>query len=622
MPCRAVKSEAKKLIIICPPLKASIRKALRQLDGSDFRWAYFGENVSKAIAIEKQLSGTGQRIEIAEELQKTAHSLRQPYIDYIGKLSLENNSISWWVSSLSEKNPFVSKTFLYTCYVKLYQTILNSSDQETFVFIAENRALRKCLVQNILDSHKCKIHRVESLTHTSLEALKNALVIGINKGYFIARTIYRLLLARCYGLNQVPNEKLQKGKGLILLHNWVDQRSFDAMGNYRDSYFGELAHHLRKRGENVVVVPWVLGTVSYRQTLKKMVQSSESFLVPEAFLKISDVFRAFVKALFNLPPKRAHPHFKGLEISEIIADDFRRDWSGNRTASSLLLYDVVKRWRNSGTPIGVFIHTYENHVWEKAYCIALREFYPLTKTIGYQHATVSKMHLNYFFSKDELSILPLPDKVITNGKYVERLFKESGYDPKKTICGGAIRYAGMLNKRRNTVVGKNTSRPVILVTPSIDKSESTELVWKVLAAFTEVKNYRIILKFHPVLPYHSIAKDLGILPKHFIVSDKPIGELLEEADVLLYTSSTTCIEALSLGVPVLHIESDFIIGLDPLDFSPDIRRSAKNKDEIVRMTREILEIDEKELSEQRAIWKEAVSEVFEPVDEGVFGLFL
>ena len=620
-PEMAINSGSKRCIVVCPPLKASIRKVLRQLKGSNLRWAYLSEDVPKAIAVEQLFAERGQRIEIAEELQKIAHSLRQPYIDYIGKLSLENNSISWWIGSLSEKNPFVSKAFLHICYIKLCQVILQSSSQEPIVFLCQNKALRKCIVKNILDFHQCEIHRLESLTHTILGTFRSALGIVVCKGYFIAGGIYRLLLARHYRLNQIPGEKLQEGKGLVLLHNWVDQRSFDANGKYHDSYFGELAHHLRNKGENVIVVPWIIGTVSYRQTLEKMVQSSENFLLPASFLKISDIFRVLVKTILDTPLRRAYPRFEDLEVSEIIIDDFRTDWSGTRTASSLLLYDVVRHWKNAGIPIDTFIHTYENHVWEKAYCIALRKFYPLTKIIGYQHSTVPKMLLNNFFSKDELSILPFPDKVVTNGRYPEKLFKDSGYDPQKVVRGGAIRYESITNKEK--VATKKNLHSVILVTPSIDKNDTVELVWKVLRAFGQMNKYKIILKFHPVMPYPNIADDLGILPEHFTISDKPVSELLRESHVLLYTSSATCIEALRLGVPVLNIKSDFIIDRDNLsDFPSSIRRSAKDRDDIVRMTKEILETDEKELSEQRVRWKEVVSEIFTPVEQSVFDLFL
>ena len=563
-------SEAGRRIIVCSTRKTCIRKALRQLNGRDFRWAYLGEDTSRAIAIEQQLIDTGQRIEIGGQLQEIARSLRQPYIDYIGKLSLENNSILWWVGSLSEKNPWASKTFLYACYVKLCRATLDASGQETLLFIAENRALRECLAVNIADISKGTVLRLESPINNITGALGRSMRMTLYKAYFVAQTMYRLLLARRYGLKKTIERKSREGKGLVLLHNWVDQRSFDADGNYRDSYLGGLAHHLRNKGKSVVIVPYILYTVPYRQTLKKLAQSLDCVLLPESFLTVLGVLSVVMKTVMDIPARKVYPAFEGIEVNGIIMNDLVRDWVTSDPALKLLHYEAVKRWKNAGIPIDTFIYPFENQVWEKAYYLALRKYYPAAKIIGYQHSIVPKMLLTYFFSRDELPILPFPDKVITTGKYTEKLFKESGYDPSRVICGGAIRYAGTLKPGVTAPVKRDSSRPVILVTPTIDKNESIELIWKVLAALGQADRYKVILKLHPVAPYSGIARDIGPLPANFTVSNQPVSELLEKSHMLIYTSSSTSIEALSRGVPVLHIESEYRIDWDILADLPTL----------------------------------------------------
>ncbi len=616
-------SETRICIILCSPQKTCILKALKQLKGRDFRWVYLGEDTSLAMAIEQYFRDTGQRIEISGKLQEIARSLRQPYIDYIGKLSLENNSLLWWVGSLSEKNPWASKTFLYACYIKLCRTIINASGQETLLFIGENRALRECLAVNIADISKCNIVRLESPITSITGALRHSIRMVLYKGYFVAQTIYRLLVARRCGLKQAIKRKGQDGEGLVLLHNWVDPHSFDADGNYRDSYLGGLAHHLRNKGKSVVIIPYILHTVPYHQTLKKLAQSLDCILVPESFLTIPDVLSVFMKTILNIPARKAYPAFEGIDITGIIMNDLDIDWAGTGPASNLLLYEAVKRWKNAGIPIDTFIYPFENQVWEKAYCLALRKYYPAAKIIGYQHAHVPKMILTFFFARDELPILPFPDKVITTGKYTEKLFKESGYDPSKVICGGAIRYAGMLKPMGTIPSKRDNSRPVILVTPSTGKNESLELIWKVLAALGQVDRFKVILKLHPDDHYSGIARAIGPLPANFTVSNQPVSALLEESHMLIYTSSTTSIEALSRGVPVLHIESEFRIDYDDFaDFPPVVRQSARNKDDILRMTESILKTEGKELLQQRAIWDNTVNEMLGPVDEGVYDLFL
>lgn len=613
-----------KIVIICAPFKGCVHKALKHLKGKNFQWAYFGEDISKAIAIEQQLGNKGHRIEIAAKLQETARSLRQPYIDFIGKLSLENNSLMWWAGSLSEKNPFISKVFLYACYIKVCKSILNSKNQkECIVFLVENSALRQCIIQNLSIFSAYDLHRVESLPYTIFEIFRDVFRAIIHKGGFVANTMYRMLLAKYYRLNRISSKRGE----LVLIHTWVDKRSFDANNEYHESYFGELAHHLRNKGRNVALVPYVLGTVSYRKTLKKMVQSDENFLVPQAFLNVYDILHIAAKTMLGIPPKRVYPLFEGVEISKIISVDYKRDWIGIRTSIDSLLYDVVRHWKNAGIPIDTFIYPYENHTWEKVYCTALRQFYPSTYIIGYQHSTVRNMLLNYFFSSDEMPILPFPDKVVTNGKYPERLFKESGYDAKKVICGGAIRYAHLQDEaRKNTVISfkENNTHPIILVTPSIGQSEAAELVWKVLKAFEHRDNYKITIKCHPVMPYHRIAKYLGVksLPPRFIISDKPVSELLKESSVLLYTDSTTCIEALSAGIPSIHISSDFIIDQDPLDFRPDVKMNACAPEDIVNCVKNTLELNEETLHEKRKQWSQVSSEVFGTVDDSIYDLFI
>ena len=613
-------SEIKPYVIVCPPDKSSILKVLRQLKGNSFRWVYLGEEVSQFIITEQQIGEAGKRIEIGEKLQEIAKSLSQAYIEYIGKLSIANNSLNWWASALSEKSPLASKTFLYACYVKLCQAFVTSNGGENLLIVGENEAIRQGLITNMADSPRFVVQHIKAPLVELLRNIGNSIRITLLKQYLLALTIYRLLYARRYRLK--PPIKKSRVENLTLLYNWVDARSLSADGDYRDNYFGELTQFLQNRDKNVAIVPRFSPTISYRQYLKKMARKLDSLLLPESFLTIVDVIKVFIKTLRKSPAFKKYPVFEGMDVSGIILNDFNKDWESNNITSTLLSYYLVKRWKNSGIPIDTFIYPYENQAWEKAYCLALREFYPSAKIIGYQHAPVPKMFLNYFFSKEEVPVLPFPDKVITTGKHTENLFKELGYNPVKVICGGAIRYASLL-KKKNIPLKRDISNPVILVTPSTDRNETIELVWKVMKAFRNKQEYKIVFKFHPDYPYRFVAKGIGALPKHFIISDKPSSDLLQESHALIYTSSTTSIEAISLGVPVLHVQSSLTIDRDNLaDFPPDARESANTPEEILKAVEKMLKMDEAELSRKRRLWSEIVEDMFGPVDESTFDLFL
>ena len=621
----------KKQVIICPPTKHSINQILKHQKGdTSFQWAYFGEDVLKCAFMSHHIGDVGQHLKISEKLQETAHSLKESYVDYVGKLSVKYNSFMWWVSSLSEKEPFNSKVFLYICYIKICQDILKSNVNERyFVFFVENRALRRCLVQNMSIFSEYKIYLFESIRHVIQEYFMYVYSMVISKIWFIFFNIYCVLLSKyLYKLNHINhNEKWKNNSEYILLRTIVDQRSFDAKNRYHEIYFGKLAKHLKKKNKNVILFPIILGTVSYRNIIQKISQAKVNFLVPEAFLNISDVFRIVIKTTLKIPQKIEYPTFEGIKISEIVIDGFKKDWVSTHISSVLRYYYAIKRMKLYGIPIDTFIYTYENHISEKVCCSALREFYSSATIIGYQHSTVSNMYLSHFFSEDEKAIMPFPDKVITNGKYTESLFKNSGYDIKKLVCGGAIRYQSLLEEMHKSVLVINKKRDfsnqVILVTPTIGKMESMELILKIVKAFENNDRYKVILKCHPNMPYHHIIKGLGIrsLPKNFILSDETVSKLLKKSDVLLYASSATCLEALALGVPVIHIESDYLIDLDPLGVQPEIRMSVSSTNEIIDCVNKILDDKNYIVVENKGKWYQIVDEMFGKVNDEVYDCF-
>jgi len=616
-------------ILVCSPTKRSIRAISKVVGNNCFKWVYLGEDVANAIAVEKCIGKSGERIDIADTLQETARTLRQPYIDYIGKLSVEYNSMLWWAGSLSEKNPFISKTFLYSCYIKVAFLLLESHKQDDLILFVENRALRLSLVKNISETLGCDVVHLEPKFSYVLESLTDNMEFIIKHGWFLVKNIYRIILTQhIYNLNKTDyfHKKDKSENDLILLHTWIDHRSFSQDNTFHDTYFGKLNSYIAGKNKNIIIVPYILHTVSYTKTIKKLVDCNKQFFIPSAYLKILDVIHAF-KATMKKPPKKVYPYFEDIDISSLVYNDNLSDWKDTRMVSNLLFYYVVKNWKKRGIPIERFIHTFENHMWEKVYCIAFREYYPLATLVGYQHAAISKMYLNYFISDNEHAIIPFPDKVITNGKYSTDLLLDSGYNSNKLICGGAIRYEYLIEILKQPVQKKLTkhNRSMnILVTSSIDKNEAIELILKVLEAFESNDMYNFIIKCHPVMPYQQIASELGItsLPAHFTVSMEPMSALLSNCDLLLYTSSTTCIEALAAEVPILHVGSNFIIDRDVLDSMSNLHSSAKTVEDIQIEVSKLMERDSDELYKKNMISKDIAKSFFGEVNDLVFDMFL
>ena len=608
----AIKSKSEKgiTVIICPPLKGCIHKALKHLKGKKFRWAYFGEDISKALAIEQQLENKGQRIEIAAKLQETARSLRQPYIDYIGELNV--GLPNWWATTISEKNPFISTTFLYICYLKVCKELLMSSQFTHLVIFVEEPALLKTIIKNYSRMYyiKCVDNKLSDFSNTFKYRIKS---ISQKAQYVLTHILY-ILIVKCYYKRNKSWHMHLVNKPSILLRDWIDHRSFSTEGYYSSAYLGKLNVKLKSNEKHVVILPYICNI--NKRILCQLIKSNESFIIPHSFLTIINVFSKF----FIKPPVlKSYPTFEDLDITHLIQHDFKKDTG--RFIDALLYYDIIRNLNNSNFFFESCIYPYENYIDEKLFCMGMRTYYPSTKLIGYQHSTAPRMLLSYFFSNKERKNMPFPDKVITNGSYFTSLFREEGY-PEKVITGSAIRYSYLYDKYDFKYI-KNYKKSTynILVTPSVDINETLELIIKIIQAFGEKQQYKIVVKYHPAMNSKIIEQYIPNFPSNIFASEKHVSELLKKTDLLIYTVTGACLEALYIGVPVLHVKSNYIIDLDMFDYEQNNIYSAKTIKDVIQMSNKLLQLDNEQLKSKQVLWKKVVEYMFSPVDDTIYELF-
>ena len=106
-------------------------------------------------------------------------------------------------------------------------------------------------------------------------------------------------------------------------------------------------------------------------------------------------------------------------------------------------------------------------------------------------------------------------------------------------------------------------RYTILTLPGV-LDESVELLEKVCAALG-TGNRRVIAKVHPFIPVRRLERSVKTnVLERFEFTSKPLDEILPGADLLIYSTSSTCIDALSYGIPVLRVLSDRRLDIDPL----------------------------------------------------------
>ena len=326
------------------------------------------------------------------------------------------------------------------------------------------------------------------------------------------------------------------------------------------------------------------------------------------------------------PRQRLWPRFQGRDVSWILDEVERKDWINTRVGDVFLLSDVVGQWRRN-MDVSAFIHTFEGHTWERGYCQAVRRNFPKAWLVGYQHARVSGMALNYCVSRAEWGRVPFPDRIVTNGPHHYDLLRQNGIPEHVLASGEALRYSSLV-RSASVRCPRKFDEPIvrILVAFSIIPAHAAELLLTVIKAFASPHEFRVSLKFHPSLQALRAAKAAGIavseLSAHMKVVREPVSQLLQDVDVLVYTDTTAAVEALAYGVPIVHLQPSHDIDLDPLESFEGVRVSTGTAEGLREAVRAAVKVGPEEHAVRVRRWQEVVDLLLPPPEEKTIDLFM
>ena len=434
------------------------------------------------------------------------------------------------------------------------------------------------------------------------------------KTWFLARYTGRLVVARLCSLACKRDPGKRPADGCTVIHSWADARSIVGTNSYRDIYFGNLGEQLKEKGINIYYLLDIIPTIWYPRLVHAAWKNRIDFLLLEDFVSWPDLITSICR-VWNLPSQITDiPLFDGFDISSIVQEELRNERYTSIGEHAFLCYRVCKKMSRD-LKVKNFIFTYENQACQKMFSLAFHKYSPGTSSVGYVHTYAIPMYTLYSVSEKEKDLIPLPDKIIVNGEQSKKYLVACGYSEDRIFTGGALRYM-YLGSIMPTKPGKKGSFD-ILVAASVNINEAVELIEKCLEAFSGNPAFNLIIKMHPTLPFGKIANYFPVLPENVTVSETPVQELLACADLVLYTSSTVAIEAVALGVPVIHVKSDHIIDMNFFDAESAIP-SFSEPEEIARAGELILLRQEKLPRDES---ERLVKKYFLPVDDAVISLF-
>ncbi len=205
----------------------------------------------------------------------------------------------------------------------------------------------------------------------------------------------------------------------------------------------------------------------------------------------------------------------------------------------------------------------EHFPFSRAYYEGVRRAGLRTVCCAVQHASYSHEKTFLFLDAErewrgapDGCAVPHPDMVCAMGALGQALFLECGYPQDRVVLTGSPRYDHVTAPRRepSSVAAarqRAESRPRLrlLVALGLAAEQELELVDAVCAAAERLEGVEVLLRNHPfsrIQDHPEFTRYRG----RVTLTDGPLTEDLDRADVVLFTYSTVAEEALLRGKPV------------------------------------------------------------------------
>jgi len=367
-------------------------------------------------------------------------------------------------------------------------------------------------------------------------------------------------------------------KPRVLIHCCMDDNYFGKDDTAHDRYFGPLAGELRKRGYDVMVMPWLHNLKrSRRKAFGWFRRHPGQYLIPEDFYSLWDYVWAagiVMQQMFLLPGRH---DFQGMDITLLVREKRWQQSYRSGAAKFVLYYRLVKKLAQRGIRLDYFVDAFENMIIEKPSIMGFRKFFPNVTTVTFQHYAESlPLMLCLFTTPAEADFAPHPDVIVCNSAHMLMRMEQMGFPRQKLRVGPSLRYRHLMGK----FVPPAPELNKILVILPLGADNMAEMIYLLRQSFPEPEGKEFWLKPHPMISLKTLQKVMGQLPGHFSVVEGNIDRWLSRASCAVVTASTAAFEAALAGIPVVVVGRETDFDLNPLAWFPEFAPPSHSPQEL------------------------------------------
>lgn len=493
------------------------------------------------------------------------NSIRLMFNKQIANLSINNDSISYWTSRISERNTLIHNLFLDICKIEL---IKKYSQEKKQITIYTNNVSLFLFFKNEA--------RLSLLT--SVLFIITKFLVSCKPYLTLVKYVKKKIIFNLRYKNKAYTKDLSNH---VIIQTWVSDGNFKE-NNFKDTYYGNLASLLKQKKKKVITWPVFFNVHNVNNTISFLRRNHHDFLIMEDYLSIID-YLVSIKHFFQ---KRY------LKFGQIIINkndyssifDFYKKKECIEEAS--LMYRFAKKLKENKIDNTTFLINHENMIYEKGFIFGVRTYLKNSKVIGYFHSTKPKNMLCLdFASIDESILAPKPDLIIFNSYVYNNFFKKK-YSKIPTKNGIAFKqqYLNSYPFQKNKV---NQSNILVLFSGLEDE---VKLMFSIISKVSH--KHFFLFRMHPM--YKFDVKDFYSKNNYKLVNNEIISNLLLISGKVISTYS-----ALALEISVQGFKLGLVYDKKKLLINPFDDTGIKNYNLISSLNELTLFLEEKSTKETR-----------------------
>jgi hypothetical protein len=461
-------------------------------------------------------------------------------IDSVSKQHAE--SIDWWVSSPASRNTLVSPLFHYCCCIVLLKELIQKKERISEI-ITDSKAFKEILEDYMVRQNlRVKI----TLAQLSTRQLLKKILWPIYS-LFSVPLRHLLLFIVAKAIRSVRRRPVHEPLTLIdtfVLPGYIDE----------DRYYPKITDTLSEdEKRNVYFVPLLYGfrPWQYFSVIKRFRRSQRNFILKEDYLKLRDYLFSF-GYVFRIGALRLNPHlFYGIDISPLVREEIRGFHELNSSFIALLNYSFARRLKQAGIQIRLVIDWFENQSIDRGWNAGFRRFFPKILIKGYQGYIVSSHYLCIYPTEEEKQNRVIPNRISVIGKGLMQPIRRFCSDLEVSVAP-AFRYQHLWEERNSP---ENTDAFIILIALPIILTEAAHVLQLLANSENECeKTIRFWIKPHPATNPSKIIRAFGLeWPERFEFVNADFEECLGKANLLVSSMSSTCLETMARGIPVIVV---------------------------------------------------------------------